>query len=274
MRWNPRADPRNRQFPFHPPALYMPDRLFITGTDTGVGKTMVSALLCASLDAIYWKPIQTGTSEGTDTETVMHLESLPRERTWPESYHFLPPVSPHLAASRAGTRIDLRKIQMPRIAPRENLIAEGAGGVLVPINRTQLMTHLMRRIKLPVLLVSRTSLGTINHTLLSIAALRAARLDLRGVIMVGHRNTENQKAIEHYGDVQVIGTVPWLEKIDRAILRKVFRRHFDRRVFGQKHPLGAHEFGFAYLASLYARGARSAADSHHQGRGRLSLHRR
>lgn len=208
----------------------MPERFFITGTDTGVGKTVVSALLCVGLDATYWKPIQTGTSEGTDTETVMRLAQLPRDRTLPESYRFKPPVSPHLAAKWAGARIELRKIKTP--APVQgNLIAEGAGGVLVPLNRTQLMTDLMRHLNLPVLLVVRTSLGTINHTLLSIAALRAARLDVRGVIMVGQPNRDNRDAIEHYGKISVAGTVPLLRKIDRSALETIFRKHFDRRMF-------------------------------------------
>jgi len=209
----------------------MPDRFFITGTDTGVGKTMVSALLCAALNAIYWKPIQTGTREGTDRKTVMRLAQLPLSRTIPETYRFAPPVSPHLAARRAGVRIDLRKIRMPRLAARENLIVEGAGGALVPINETQLMTDLMRRLKLPVLLVTRTSLGTINHTLLSLAALRAARLRVQGAVMVGKPNAENRKAIERYGEIEVIGTVPWLKNIDRRALVAVFHKYFDRRTF-------------------------------------------
>lgn len=204
---------------------------FITGTDTGIGKTTVSALLCAALDAIYWKPIQTGTREGTDRATVLHLAALPRNRALPEAYRFSPPVSPHLAAQRAGVRIELRKINLPEIARRENFIAEGAGGVLVPINSTQLMTDLMARLALPVLLVCRTTLGTINHTLLSIAALRAARLDLRGVVMVGKPNRDNRRAIEHYGNIEVVGAVPFLAKINRATLLQVFRRNFDRKVF-------------------------------------------
>ncbi len=209
----------------------MPRRFFITGTDTGVGKTVVSALLCAALDAIYWKPIQTGTREGTDCETVMRLARLPQSRTIPEAYRFAPPVSPHLAARLAGVRIDLRKIRMPRIASGENLIAEGAGGALVPINSTQFMTDLMRQLRLPVLLVARTSLGTINHTLLSIETLRAARLDVRGVIMVGKPNRENRKAIEHYGQIEVAGVVPFLKKIDRKALLEVFRKNFDGKAF-------------------------------------------
>lgn len=210
----------------------MPSRFFITGTDTGVGKTVVSALLCAALDAYYWKPIQTGTREGSDRQTVMRLARMPRSRTVPESYRFAPPVSPHLAAQRAGVQIELRKIHVPRIPAPANLIAEGAGGVLVPINEMQFMTDLMRQLKLPVLLVSRTSLGTINHTLLSLAALRDARLDVRGVVMVGQPNQDNRKAIERYGRIQVVGTVPKLSRINRDRLVTVFERNFDRKIFG------------------------------------------
>ena len=204
-------------------------RFFVTGTDTGIGKTVTSALLCVALDAIYWKPIQTGTREGTDRATVMRIAGLPRERTIPEAYCFAPPVSPHLAARLAGKRIDLHQIKMPKLPSSENLIAEGAGGALVPINEKQLMTDLMRRLRLPVLLVARSSLGTINHTLLSLAALRAARLDVRGVIMVGKLNEENCKAIEHYGDARVIGIIPPLRRLSRAALVATFRKHFDER---------------------------------------------
>lgn len=209
----------------------MPNRFFITGTDTGVGKTTVAALLCAALNAIYWKPIQTGTRQGTDRATIIRLAELPRRRTLPEAYRFSPPVSPHLAARLAGVRIELRKIKLPEVAAHENFIAEGAGGVLVPINSTQLMTDLMSRLALPVLLVSRTALGTINHTLLSIAALRASRLDLRGVVMVGKPNRENRRAIERYGGVEVVGAVPLLKQINRATLLQAFRRNFDRKAF-------------------------------------------
>lgn len=206
---------------------------FVTGTDTGIGKTVASALLCAALDAIYWKPIQTGSREGTDRATVMRLASLPRERTIPETYCFAPPVSPHLAARRAGTRIELKTIKLPSLPRGESLIVEGAGGVLVPVNESQLMTHLMRRLKLPVLLVARSSLGTINHTTLSLAALRAASLEVRGVIIVGNPNPENRKAIEHYGKVAVVGMIPVLPRINRRTLVEAFRKHFDPRAFAQ-----------------------------------------
>jgi dethiobiotin synthase len=209
----------------------MPSRFFVTGTDTGVGKTVVSAMLCAALDAIYWKPIQTGTREGPDRATVIRLAGLARKRTIPEVYRFAPPVSPHLAAQRAHVRIELQKFALPSIAPDENLIVEGAGGVLVPLNDMQLMTDLIAHLKLPVLLVARTALGTINHTLLSIAALRSARVDLRGVMMVGKPNVDNHKAIEHYGSVPVLGTLPPLRRLNRAALIKALASDFDHKAF-------------------------------------------
>lgn len=211
----------------------MAKRFFITGTDTGVGKTTISALLCAALDAIYWKPIQTGIRDGTDRASVLRLAQLPRNRALPETYRFSPPVSPHLAAQRARVRIELRKIRLPQIPPHENLIVEGAGGALVPINSTELMTDLMSHLGLPVILVTRTTLGTINHTLLSIAALRAARLDLRGVIMSGKTNNQNRRAIERYGRIEVLGAVPPLIPMNRATLLRAFHRNFDRKAFAE-----------------------------------------
>lgn len=122
---------------------------------------------------------------------------------------------------------------MPKLAPRQNLIAEGAGGVLVPINEKELMTTLMRRLKLPVVLVARSSLGTINHTLLSLAALCASELDVRGVVMVGKPNVENRKAIEHYGQARVVGMIPPLRRLNRAVLLSTFRKYFDGEAFGE-----------------------------------------
>jgi dethiobiotin synthetase len=132
----------------------------------------------------------------------------------------------------AGARIDLDKIAIPEIPRSKILIVEGAGGALVPINQRQLMTDLMRHLRLPVLLVTRTTLGTINHTLLSLAALRAARLKIAGVVMCGSPNIENRKAIEHYGKVRVIGELPLLAKLNRNTLSGAFRKHFDRTAFG------------------------------------------
>jgi dethiobiotin synthase len=215
-----------------PLAACMPKGFFVTGTDTGIGKTVVSALLCAVLDAIYWKPIQTGSTEGTDRVTVMRLAGLPEAQTLPEAYCFRPPVSPHLAARLAGARIELRRIATPPIAHGKALIAEGAGGALVPINENELMTDLMGHLGLPVVLVSRTALGTINHTLLSLAALRAAHLKIAGVVMCGPPNIENRKAVEHYGKIRVIGDLAHLKPLTRTTLLSAFRKHFDRKAFG------------------------------------------
>jgi dethiobiotin synthase len=203
--------------------------LFVTGTDTGVGKTLVSALLVAALNRGYWKPIQTGAVEGTDRETVKQWTGLSSERSYPESYIFDPPVSPHLAAEWKKTVIDLQRIQRP--SSPDALIVEGAGGILVPINAGQSMLDLARHLRIPIVIATRTTLGTINHTLMTIAAIREAKLDILGVVMSGPENMDNLRAIERYGNVQVIGWIPWLDHIDVETLRLVFQKHFDSRAF-------------------------------------------
>jgi len=203
--------------------------LFVTGTDTNVGKTLLSALLVAALGRNYWKPIQTGASEGTDREAVMKWAQVGTDRVCPESYIFDPPVSPHLAADQQGITIDMQRVRRPvSSAP---LIIEGAGGVLVPINDKAFMLDLMRHVGAPVIVAARTALGTINHTLLSLSVLRDAGVVLHGVIMIGKEDAENRRAIEHYGNVQVMGHIPWLERIDHAALCAVFNRSFDARAF-------------------------------------------
>jgi dethiobiotin synthetase len=206
-------------------------RFFVTGTDTGVGKTVLSALLTAALDAVYWKPIQTGVSEGTDRETVIRLAGIPRSRTLDEIYRLDPPVSPHLAARWAGVRIDLARITLPDLPPEMPLVAEGAGGALVPINDTEFMTDLMRRLGVPVLVAARSTLGTINHTLLTLAALEAARLPVAGVVLMGPENQDNREAIERYGAKPVVGCIPPLAVMNCEMLLEVFRTLFDPEAF-------------------------------------------
>ena len=207
----------------------MAQRYFVTGTDTGVGKTVLSALLCAALDASYWKPIQTGTEVDSDSTTLKLLAELTEERVLPEVYQFVSAISPHLAAQRAGVRIDLAKIKLPAGIPP--LIIEGAGGVFVPVNERELMVDLMRQLGLPVLLAARSSLGTINHTTLSLAALRDAGVVVAGVVMIGAPNTENRAAIEEYGKVNVVGEIPWLADLNRAVLMEIFEARFDQTLF-------------------------------------------
>jgi len=209
----------------------MTRRYFITGTDTGVGKTVLSALLCAALDASYWKPIQTGTEVDSDSRTVELLAGMAAERVLPEAYQFAPAVSPHVAARRAGVRIDLAKIKLPAAVGDAPLIVEGAGGVLVPINERELMVDMMRQLGLPVLLAARSSLGTINHTTLSLAALRNAGVDVAGVVMIGAPNAENRAAIEEFGKVRVVGEIPWLAELNRTLLLEIFAARFDQTLF-------------------------------------------
>ena len=204
---------------------------FVTGTDTNVGKTVLSALLVAALDAVYWKPIQTGAVEGTDRESVRVWTEACAERLPAERYLFDPPVSPHLAAREAGVRIALDALKLPETPSGRRWIVEGAGGVLVPINERDLMRDLMRQTGFPVVIAARTALGTINHTLLTVAALRQAGIPICGVVMIGEENLENRHAIEAYGNVSVIGRIPILEKINRAALLEVYEKHFDHWAF-------------------------------------------
>ncbi len=204
---------------------------FVTGTDTNVGKTVLSALLVAALDALYWKPVQTGAVEGTDREAVRAWAEAPEERLPSERYRFDPPVSPHLASREAGAHIDLEAFEFPAAPAGRKWIVEGAGGVLVPLNERDLMRDLIRRIGFPVIVAARTSLGTINHTLLTLAALRDASLPICGVVLIGDENIENRCAVEHYGRVSVVGHIPILKQIRRAALLEVYEKYFDRAKF-------------------------------------------
>jgi dethiobiotin synthetase len=192
---------------------------FVTGTDTDVGKTVVSAWLLTHLDALYWKPVQAGTEPETDAETVRRVAELPADRILPEAYLLPEPQSPHEAARRAGITIDMAKL-----APPESdrlLVVEGAGGLLVPLNDTSFVIDLATELQLPVILVARSTLGTINHTLLSLEALRRRGLVVAGVVMNGPETPHNRAAIERYGQTQVIAEIPWLEQINRSALRAI-----------------------------------------------------
>jgi dethiobiotin synthetase len=204
---------------------------FVTGTDTNVGKTVLSALLVAALDAVYWKPIQTGAADSTDRSFVRLWAAPQEEQLLPECYCFDAPVSPHLAAREAGARIALNSIRLPPAPAGRLWIVEGAGGAMVPLNERDLMLDLMRHLRLPVVVAARTSLGTINHSLLTLSALRSAQIEVRGVVLIGEENLENCRAIEHYGGVRVVGHIPFLEKINRAALLDVFVERFDQSAF-------------------------------------------
>ena len=204
---------------------------FVTGTDTNVGKTVLSALLVAALDAVYWKPVQTGAMEGTDRESVRAWSEAAEDRLPLERFRFDPPVSPHLASLMGGLDISLDAFDLPEAPVGRKWIVEGAGGVMVPLNERALMRDLMRRIGFPVIVAARTSLGTINHTLLTLAALREAHIPICGVALIGDEDIENRRAIEHYGNVRIVGHIPILDKINRAVLLDVYEKTFDHRAF-------------------------------------------
>lgn len=197
----------------------------ICGTDTNVGKTVLSSLLMAANDDLtYWKPIQSGLEEETDSEVVQRLSGCARERILPEAYRLQQPLSPHLSARLDGVTIDPERLHLPVTQP---LIVETAGGVLVPITNDLLQIELIKRWKLPVLIAARTTLGTINHTLLTITALRSHNILIAAVVLIGEPNEENRAAIEQYGDVRVAATIPPLSTIDRNTLRETYTNEFD-----------------------------------------------
>ena len=192
---------------------------FVTGTDTDVGKTVVSAWLLAHLDACYWKPVQAGTEPETDTETVRRLAEVPEDRILPEVYVLKEPLAPHEAARREGVSIDMAKL----IGPQDDrlLIVEGAGGLLVPLNEQDYVIDLIEDLNLPVILVARSTLGTINHTLLSLEALRRRALVVAGVVINGPESPHNRAALERYGKTQVIVEIPQLDTVTRSALRQI-----------------------------------------------------
>ena len=189
---------------------------FVTGTDTDVGKTLVSAWLLAHLDGAYWKPIQAGTEPTTDSATVQQLAELPVGHVLPEAYLLPEPMAPHEAARRAGIALDMDKLRLP---PHDGLVVvEGAGGLMVPIVDGAYMIDLADELELPIILVARSTLGTINHTLLSLEAIRRRGLPLAGVVISGPETPHNRAAIERYGQVQVIAEIPYVETVSREAL--------------------------------------------------------
>lgn len=199
--------------------------LVVIGTGTGVGKTVASSVLLArygrSLRLGYWKPIQTGAAEERDSRFVKrccgHLVDV-----LDEVYLFDPPLSPHLAARLAGVRIEPERILGALVAhagedPERSLVIEGAGGLLVPLtDQGYLLADLLRDLHLPSLLVARSELGTINHTLLTLEALRSRGIEFAGVVLAGPKNPENRAAIERFGKAEVIAEIPQIRPVTRA----------------------------------------------------------
>ncbi|MFM2344995.1 MAG: Dethiobiotin synthase [Pseudomonadota bacterium] len=181
---------------------------FVTGTDTDIGKTIASAWLCNVLNADYFKPIQSGIQEfqpRTDSEFIQSL-NLPHTYVFDEIYRFKQPLSPHLSSSYENVNIELNKIQLPK--SNNKIIVEGAGGVFVPLNKDEYIIDLIKYLNIPTIVVCRSSLGTINHTCLTIKTLQSYDIKIAGIIMVGNFNAENKKAIQNYTKIDIIAELP------------------------------------------------------------------
>lgn len=198
-------------------------RLVVTGTDTGVGKTVVAAALCALTGAPYWKPVQAGLGDGTDRERVLALSGLHANDVLTEAYCLANPCSPHQAAAMDGVTIDPERLT----PPDGPVVIEGAGGVLVPLTETLVYADLFARWGLPVVLVARTALGTINHSLLSLEALRSRNVPVAGIVFVGEENGESERIICALGHVRRIGRLPWIDPLDAANLRVTAAANLD-----------------------------------------------
>jgi dethiobiotin synthetase len=195
----------------------------ITGTDTGIGKTVFSAALAGALAAHYWKPVQSGLEDGADADTVARLSGLRRDHILPEAYRLTQPLSPHRAAELDGVTIDPARLALPVQRP---LVIEGAGGALVPISRTMTYADVFGHWGLPVIVVARTGLGTINHSLLTIEALRARGITIHGLAFVGAANPDNEATITEMANVRRLGRLPIVPDLNPAGLAAAFAEGF------------------------------------------------
>ncbi|RVT42066.1 dethiobiotin synthase [Sphingobium algorifonticola] len=199
--------------------------VIVTGTDTGIGKTVFAAGLTAALGAHYWKPVQAGTDPEGDGETVAALGGLLPDRVLPEAYRLATPASPHLAARIDGVTIDPARLVLRQVDGP--LVVEGAGGVLVPLSEEMLYADMFAQWQAPVILCARTALGTINHSLLSIEALRARGVPLLGIAFIGEPHEENERIIPILGKLRSLGRLPLLPTLNPTTLAQAMRDHID-----------------------------------------------
>jgi dethiobiotin synthetase len=197
-------------------------RFVITGTDTNMGKTVFCAGLAGMLSARYWKPVQAGLP--WDSDVVAELAGV---EIIPEAYRLQLAASPHQAAAEEGVTIDPDSLN----PPDGPVVIEGAGGLMVPLNCETLFIDVFARWQLPLILCARTALGTINHTLLSVEAIRARNIPLHGVAFIGEANLESEKIITEIGQVKRLGRLPVIEPLTPGRLAGVFGKTFERSDF-------------------------------------------
>jgi dethiobiotin synthetase len=204
-------------------------RIIVTGTDTGIGKTVFAAGLTRLLDGYYFKPVQAGLTDETDTTVVQRLSALPAKRMLPEIWRLTTPASPHLAAERDGVIIGPAALELPELD--RPLIVEGAGGLMVPLTRDVLYIDVFATWRAPVVLCARTALGTLNHTLLSLEALQGRGIPILGIALIGDAHTDNERTLREMGRVPILGTLPLLDPLTPQSLGKAFSAAFARESF-------------------------------------------
>lgn len=202
------------------------DSVFITGIGTGVGKTFVSAILCAGLKAFYWKPIQAGLDPKTDTETVQELSGLDSSFFLKEYKVLQTPISPHAAAEIEGIQIQLADLRLPSSASKP-IVIEGAGGILVPINYEAVYADLLKIWNIPVVVVVQHYLGSINHTLLTLESLTNRGIPVKGIILNGIENIPSERVIASYSGIKIIGKVPLNETPNPQWIQDAFQKYIS-----------------------------------------------
>lgn len=207
-----------------------PKKLFVTGTDTDIGKTVVSSILVSGLQAAYWKPIQAGRDPITDTEFLKRTTGLSNDHFYKESFNLTEPMSPHAAAEIDEVVIGFDDIPEPNTA-QKHLIIEGAGGLIVPINDTQYVIDLIAHFGYPALLVAKSGLGTLNHTLLSLEAMRNRDISVFGVVLVGDRHDSNEEAIIKYGKVERLFRLPILPELNPESVNEAFHSSLKTPIY-------------------------------------------
>lgn len=191
---------------------------FVTGIGTDVGKTLASAILVEALEADYWKPIQSGSELGTDAEFIKKIISNSKTKIHPETYNFKAALSPHAAAELENKTIDTTKMIAPKT--NNNLIIEGAGGLMVPITESYFVIDLIQQLNTEVILVTRNYLGSINHTLLSAALLKARNIKVAGIIINGDENKSTEKVILQQTQYNFLGRINEEKEINKAVINK------------------------------------------------------
>ena len=204
-------------------------RIIVTGTDTGIGKTVFAAGLTGLLDGIYFKPVQAGLEGETDTVAARRLSGLPATHTLPEVWRLATAASPHLAAERDGVVIDPKALTLPTLD--RPLIVEGAGGLMVPLTRDALYIDVFAAWRAPVVLCTRTSLGTLNHTLLSLEALQRRAIPILGIALIGDAHMDNERTLREMGRVPILGRLPRLDPLTPQSLASAFAAAFPRELF-------------------------------------------